>query len=310
MNATRPLSEKRREILAVLAAATPGQHLTAGEIFNACTQLKDRTNCSQALIYMRDRDEQYVHSFGSGSGNFITWTITEAGRAALLADPGIDPGHTDADEPEAEEEEEEIDFALWASGVLQIQIGDNSFTVPAKHVARLGAYLEEHARGEEMIFVPTSYLNTLRDSYMKTALVSLSPVCTRPEGLDKAPGTVTTIAGSAPAATPTAPACPLPPIDATLVAGLAPIASDPPPGAAFKLNTHADVLRIDLAKPLTAGNAAFDRLGTPAIGTEAIGRPEVNLDGPNGIGGTAGPREELSHGMTREEQYAETAGRG
>lgn len=304
MNVTKPLSEKRREILAVLNNAAPGAQITTAEVFNACTLLKDRGECSQALGYLRDRDEPYVQSIGSGRGSFITWSITDEGRAALLADPGIDPGHIDEAEPEEEEEaEEEIDFALWASGVLQIQIGDNNFAVPAAKVPLLKRYLDEQHRAIEQIERDTGFFKQLYD--IKVAELVASILTQVEKASRQTPETSFTVSIPAPAA-----ACPLPPLDESLIAPRAPVASDPPSGAAFTCNTHADVLRIDLTKPLTAGSTAFDRLGTPAPGTEAIGRPEVNLDGPNGIGGTAGPREELSHGMTREEQFAETAGRG
>lgn len=257
-------------------------------------------NINQAIAPLFEHG--FIQRLEAGRG--YSYAITEEGRAAIegLADPGIDPGHTDVDEPEPEDEEEEIDFALWASGVLQIQIGDNNFAVPAAKVPVLKRYLDEQHRAIEQIERDTGFFKQLYD--IKVAELVASIITQVEKASRQTPETSFTVSIPAPAA---APACPLPPLDESLTAPRAPVASDPPSGAAFKLNTHADVLRIDLTKPLTAGNAAFDRLGTPAIGTEAIGRPEVNLDGPNGIGGT---REELSHGMTREEQFAETAGRG
>lgn len=276
-------------------------------------------NIAQAIPPLNDAG--LVEPFKLARG--YAYRITEQGRAALegLADPGIDPGHTDEAEPEDEEEEAEaeIDFALWASGMLQIQVGTDQFAIPPAHVSRLRAYLNQQERANESTLFGGSGLLGGGGALglLGTDMLSFSTRIMRPEydrSLEEkatAPAPAPAPTATAPAATTAAPsASELPQID------FAAVAQQVRDTSAAAIADYT--LAVDFTKPLTAaapsdpigGLTALDRLGTPAPGTEAIGRPEVNLDGPNGIGGTAGPREELSHGMTREEQFAETAGRG
>lgn len=315
---SKPLGNKRLALLTLLAAQTAA--ITTPTIYSLVEGFKDSTDVSQTLGAMRAIG---LVSSATGTGNGLLWSITVEGREALegkaaaapapkkakrkaaarkkartsaLSEPGIDPGHTGDPEGDEEEEDEElaaeaasVDFALWDSGVLQIQTGDDHFSIPASQVTRLRDYLNRHTPAQ-----PSSLLGGMLGTLgfigpFVAATVGAESAASRERSNKFAPWM------DGQTAAPTAP--PAPP------AAVAP--------AEAPVSTAANCAN---------GPAAPAPAPAP---TEAIGLSGVELDGPGGIRIPSFLERTAGNGvsstvhdfggappMSRGEQFAETAARG
>jgi hypothetical protein len=298
---SQPLSSKRLALLTLLAAQSAA--ITTPTIYSLVEGFKDTTDVSQTLGYMRATG---LVSSAAGTGNGLLWSITDAGRAALegkaaarkkartsaLSEPGIDPGHTGDAEGEEEEEDEElaaeaasVDFALWDSGVLQIQTGEDHFSIPASQVTRLRDYLNRHTPAQA-------------SSLLGGMLGVIGPFVAATVGIESAASQERSNKFA-------------PWMNGQTAAPAAPPA---PPAAA---PAEASVSTV-----ANCANAPAAAAPAPAP-TEAIGLSGVELDGPGGIripgflertagNGVSSTVHDFGGAppMSRGEQFAETAARG